>query len=98
MSNILKVKMNHCKACGNGWWCRGCGGGTKICALEEAGFSSSQANFVYRIQFGGCDLPLVPCFLCNLSGNNPPTDKKTMPSLWIGLILDEDEDDEDDYA
>lgn len=55
-----------CEACNDKqWWCRGCGGAKKLAALKKIGLSEAEAQIIYETQFGECDLPLVPCYVCN---------------------------------
>ncbi len=57
----------ECVSCGNlhGWWCRGCGGESKRVGLRELGLNEAEVEDIVAKQFGGCNLPMVPCFVCN---------------------------------
>lgn len=65
-------KVVVCPACKDiRWWCRGCGRDVKISGMMKMGVSESDAESIARVQFAGCDTPLVPCFICNRNGENP---------------------------
>lgn len=60
-----------CNACyDQKWWCKGCGTYLKESSLLESGYSEKQAHFIVSMQQGDCT-DLVPCFLCNRTGNDP---------------------------
>lgn len=77
--------MSECKACGklNGWWCRGCGGGSKIQGMIAAGIDKSKTDSIYEQQSDGCDEPFVPCYVCNKDGKKPcPTGYDHISEFW----------------
>jgi hypothetical protein len=67
VNNIKK----ECCGYGNGFLCRGCGGYEYIQILKEKlNISQKEAENIRNYYFGGCELPLVPCYICNREWNN----------------------------
>lgn len=71
-----------CDACGSqGWWCRGCGGPSKLEALQKKGIAEDVAQAIYTFQFGCCS-ERVPCYVCNRDGLTVPGHKGEDPTFW----------------
>jgi hypothetical protein len=70
----------ECTACnGIAWWCRGCSGIEKLKGLKDAGFTINEAQGIYDAQFGCCNEPVVPCYVCNKLGIHK------FPKKWADL-------------
>jgi hypothetical protein len=70
----------ECTACSDlFWWCRGCGEEQRTAAMLARGFDPAYVARVQAIVRGGrdppdCDLPMIPCLVCNPHGVRPAND------------------------
>lgn len=93
-------KQTVCEACNDHyWWCRGCSGYEKVEAMIAAKINPSEAQYIYKLQFGSCGLPMIPCYLCNYSGHQKhKSETRLVPDFWTDMINDSgdsvDSDDE----
>ena len=71
MSDLKNINNNKC--CEDGWWCLGCGSNLRRKLLKK---HITDTNLIKDIMNAKseCGDPLVPCFICNKSG-----DKKLKP-------------------
>lgn len=86
LADSLRLGNPKCVSCGTlrGWWCRGCGTDSKKIGIRELGFDEEVVEDIIDKHFGGCNLPMVPCYVCNRDGAIPHDDKRfeTDSDFW----------------
>jgi hypothetical protein len=53
--------------------------------VKDLGIDKDLAETINDMQWGGCDKPLVPCYVCNIKGTKPVWEDgySYIPGFWV---------------